>query len=386
MRKRKICVVSGSRAEYGLLYWLIRALQQEKTIELQTIVTGMHLSPEFGLTINEIAGDGVFINDRVEMLLSSDTPSGIAKSVGLGVIGFADALERLKPDMLVVLGDRFEILAAAQAAMFFKIPIAHIHGGELTEGAIDDSIRHCITKMAHIHLVSAEPYRTRVIQLGENPANVYNVGALGIEQVLNTERMSRADLESSLQFNFRERTFLVTYHPVTLSRTGNEHAINNLLAALDEFPDASIIITKPNADSEGRFIAEQIDRYVSRSEGRVLGVNNLGRLRYLSAASLSDVVIGNSSSGVIEIPALQKPTVNIGDRQKGRLKGPSIIDCGESTSDIVAAIKRAVSPDFQSIVYKKEPLFGDGSASARMTAILKEIALKDIVNKSFYNT
>lgn len=386
MLKRKICVVSGSRAEYGLLYWLIRALQQEKTIELQTIVTGMHLSPEFGLTINEIERDAVFINDRVEMLLSSDTPSGITKSVGLGVIGFADALERLRPDILVVLGDRFEMLAAAQAAMFFKIPIAHIHGGEITEGAIDDSIRHCITKMAHIHLVSAEPYRARVIQLGENPVNVYNVGALGIEQVLNTERMSRADLESSLQFNFRERTFLVTYHPVTLSRTGNEVAINNLLAALDEFPDASIIITKPNADSEGRFIAEQIDSYVSRSEGRVLGVNNLGRLRYLSAASLSDAVIGNSSSGVIEIPALQKPTVNIGDRQKGRLKGPSVIDCGESTSEIVTAIKRAVSPEFHSIVHKEEPLFGDGSASARMTAILKEITLTDIVNKSFFNT
>lgn len=386
MQKRKICVVSGSRAEYGLLYWLIRALQQEETVELQTVVTGMHLSPEFGLTINEIERDGVFINDRVEMLLSSDTPAGITKSVGLGVIGFADVLERLRPDILVVLGDRFEMLAAAQAAMFFKIPIAHVHGGEITEGAIDDSIRHCITKMAHIHFVSAEPYRSRVIQLGENPANVYNVGALGIEQVLSTKRMSRVELEKDLQFNFKETTFLVTYHPVTLSRTGNEYAINNLLAALDEFPDASIIITKPNADSEGRFIAEQIDRYASRSEGRVLAVNNLGRLRYLSAASLSDAVIGNSSSGVIEIPALHKPTVNIGDRQKGRLKGPSVIDCGESTLEIIAAIKRALSPDFRSIVHKGEPLFGDGSASARMTAILKEIMLTDIVNKSFYNT
>jgi UDP-N-acetylglucosamine 2-epimerase (non-hydrolysing)/GDP/UDP-N,N'-diacetylbacillosamine 2-epimerase (hydrolysing) len=343
---RKICVVTGTRAEYGLLFWLLKEIEADTELQLQIIVTGMHLSPEFGLTYRTIEEDGFIIDARVEMLLSSDTPVGIAKSIGLGIIGFADVLERLKPDVMVVLGDRFEILAATQAALVARVPVAHIHGGETTEGAIDESIRHSITKMSHLHFVAAEPYRSRVIQMGEQPDTVFNVGALGIENIKRLQLLDKSQLEQCINFELGATSFLVTYHPATLGAIAPHVAMQALLDALDHFSDAKIIFTKPNSDTDGRVLGQMIDEYAHHNEGRVAVFTSMGQIRYYSALKLVDVVIGNSSSGIIEAPACNIPTVNIGDRQSGRLKADSIVDCAETTESIVAAINKALSPLF----------------------------------------
>lgn len=347
---RKICAVTGSRAEYGLLYPLLREIQADPDLELLLLVTGMHLSPEFGLTYREIERDGFAIADKVEMLLSADTPTAIAKSVGLGTMGLAESYARLQPDIVVLLGDRYEILAAAQAALFARIPLAHLHGGERTEGATDEAIRHAITKMAHLHFVAAEPYRRRVIQLGENPARVFNVGAVGSDNIRPQELLSRESLERELDFPLGKVNFLVTYHPATLGRTGSAQAMEELLAALDHFPEAKIIFTKPNSDTDGRVIGQMMDGYAARQPERAKAFVSLGQTRYLSAVSRCQVVIGNSSSGLTEVPALGKPAVNLGDRQKGRLRPASVIDCAEREEDIVQAIRKALSADFQARV------------------------------------
>jgi UDP-N-acetylglucosamine 2-epimerase (non-hydrolysing)/GDP/UDP-N,N'-diacetylbacillosamine 2-epimerase (hydrolysing) len=319
MNKRKICIVTGTRAEYGLLYWLMKEIQGDPDLELQTIATGMHLSPEFGLTYKKIEEDGFTINEKVEMLLSSDTPVGIAKSVGLGVIGFADALARQKPDIMVVLGDRFEILAAAQAAMIARIPIAHIHGGETTEGAIDEAIRHAVTKMAHFHFTAAEPYRRRIVQLGEAPERVMNYGAPGLDNIKKLKLLNRAAFEKAIKFSLGKMSFLVTYHPVTLSAANPDQSFKELTNALDQFPEAKIIFTKANADTAGRIINYNIEKYVKQNPQRAKVFTSMGQLLYLSAIKNMDIVIGNSSSGITEAPSFCKPTVNIGQRQRGRL-------------------------------------------------------------------
>lgn len=375
---RKICVVTGTRAEYGLLYWLMREIQADADLHLQLIATGMHLSPEFGLTHKRIEADGFSIDEKVEMLLSSDTPVGVAKSIGLGVIGFADALERLKPDVLVVLGDRYEILSAAQAALVARIPVAHIHGGETTEGAIDESIRHAITKMANLHFVAAEPYRKRVIQMGEQPDTVFNVGSPGLDNIARLQLLSRDRLEQELGCSLGELSFLVTYHPATLGATSPRHAMQELLQALDRFPRAQIIFTKPNSDTGGRVIGQMIDEYAQGNKGRVAVFMSMGQLRYLSALQYVDAVIGNSSSGIIEAPALKIPTVNIGERQTGRLKARSIVDCNETTEAIVAAINMALSPAFKDEARRGVSLYGVGKSSILIKDCLKQANLKVI--------
>lgn len=380
---RKICVVTGTRAEYGLLYWLMKEIQGDADLQLQVIATGMHLSPEFGLTYRTIEEDGFFIDAKVEMLLSSDTPVGIAKSIGLGVIGFADALDRLRPDFLVVLGDRYEILAAVQAALVAKVPVAHIHGGETTQGAIDESIRHALTKLSHLHFVAAEAYRQRVIQLGENPDKVFNVGALGLENLKRLELLDRPRLEESIGFELGRSCLLVTYHPATLGELKAGDAMNALLHALDRFPNARIIFTKPNSDADGRELGQMIDEYAENNRERVTVFTSLGQLRYLSAMKLVNAVVGNSSSGIIEAPACHTPTVNIGERQSGRLKAASIIDCRETADSISKAIELALSPAFRENLKNAVSLYGCGESALQIKDHLKKTDLG--TNKLFHD-
>ena len=385
MTKRKICVVTGTRAEYGLFYWLMREIQGDDELELQIIATGQHLSPEFGLTYKNIEADGFVINAKVEMLLSSDSPVGIAKSVGLGTIGFADALARLQPDIMVLLGDRFEALAAAQTAMILRIPIAHIHGGETTEGAIDEAIRHSITKMSQIHFVSEPEYRDRVIQLGENPESVFEVGAVGIDNIIRLKLLSLQDLEKQINFSLGKKFFLVTYHPETLTGKSPVEALQTLFAVFDEFPEYKLIFTQANSDAGGRIINEQIEAYAKKNKERVLLVKSLGQLRYLSAMKLCAAVVGNSSSGLLEAPVLRVPTINIGDRQKGRKRYPSVIDCNEDKQQLLSAIQSLRDSNFLQKIQSMEIPHTDGKIAITMKNILKQAELSNICQKTFYD-
>jgi len=381
--RQKICVVTGSRADYGLLYWIMRKIESNPNLELQIIVTGMHLSPEFGLTYREIESDGFHISARVEMLISADTPTAIAKSVGLGLIGFADTFSHLAPDKVVVLGDRFEILAAAQAAAFSLIPIAHIHGGETSEGSIDESIRHALTKLSTWHFVAAESYRKRVVQLGEHPSRVFNVGAPGLDNLAQLELMSREDLESALSIKIGSPLLLVTYHPATLGELSPEKAIAEVLEALDRFPEATIIFTYPNADAGGRSVINQLQAYEAKYPKRVKGFASLGQLRYLSLLALCDVVIGNSSSALIEAPVTRTAAVDIGPRQRGRLKASSVLEANETADEIAAQIVKALSPSFKLGLANVESLYGYSGASERIIEEL--IRLEKPLAKAFYD-
>lgn len=381
---RKICIITGTRAEYGLLYWLMREVQKDPDLHLQIIATGMHVSPEFGLTYRSIESDGFVIDAKVEMLLSSDTPQGIAKSMGIGVIGFSDALARLKPDMVVMLGDRFELLAAAQVAMVLRIPIAHLSGGEATEGLMDEAIRHCLTKMAHVHFVSAEPYRKKVIQLGERPESVFHVGTTSADNIQNMGWMDRKQFEEAIAFSLGEINFLVTYHPVTLKQDHCEASFKQVLQALNHFETAKIIFTKSNSDTEGRILNPMIDRYVADHPHRAIAFMSLGQKLYLNAIRHMDVVIGNSSSGIIEVPFLNKPTVNIGDRQKGRLRASSIIDCDDQAPLIIQAIDLALSFDFKKKCAKVDSPYGGDHVSVKIKEQLKNLNLDGILFKKFY--
>lgn len=379
---RKICVVTGSRAEYGLLSGLMRAIKDDPELELQVIATNMHLSPEFGLTYRNIEEDGFVINKKVVMLLSSDTPNATAKSVGLGFIGFADAYEDLRPDMIVVLGDRYEIISAVSTALFYKIPVAHLHGGEITEGAYDDCIRHSITKMSHLHFTSTEEYRRRVIQLGEDPKRVFNVGAPGIENIMKVPLMSKDELESSLGgFSLGDKYFVVTYHPVTLENSTAAEQVQNLLDALDEYPDYSTIFTLPNSDTDGRVIIKLINEYVARHSDRSVAYPSLGLRRYLSALKYAKAAVGNSSSGIIEVPSFGIPTLNIGDRQKGRLAADSVINCGTSKEDIMVGLDKALGMNCEQIT---NPYEGENTTED-ILSVLKKYPLEGLIQKSFYN-
>jgi len=381
---RAVCVVTGSRAEYGLLRWLMQEIRDDSRLRLQVVVTGMHFAARFGTTYREIVADGFEIDAKVDMLLDADDPVSVTKSIGRGVIGFADVFQNLQPDLLVVLGDRFEILAAAQAAVFAQIPIAHIHGGELTEGVIDDSVRHAVTKMSQLHFTAAEPYRRRVIQMGEDPARVFNVGALGVENVKRTEPLSRKDFESAIGMPLGDFPLLVTFHPETLDRD-RDGSIVALLAALDQFLEGRIIFTSPNADSGGQAIADAIDRYVGVRSERATLCRSLGHTHYVTALAHVRAVIGNSSSGIIEAPAAGVPTVNIGDRQKGRLRSASIIDCEAKTPAIAEAIRRALSPEFQRIAKATVPTYGVGDAARRIHEILATAPLGQLARKAFHD-
>ncbi|UQZ33838.1 UDP-N-acetylglucosamine 2-epimerase (hydrolyzing) [Paenibacillus sp. PK3_47] len=382
MSNRKVCVVTGTRAEYGLLYYLMQEIQSDPALELQIIATGMHLSPEFGLTYQQIEQDGFIINEKIEMLLSADTPSSIAKSMGIGVLGYADSFQRLQPDVIVLLGDRFEMLAAAQTALVMRIPVAHISGGELTEGAIDDSIRHAITKMSHIHFPSTNEYSQRIIQLGEQRERVFQVGNLGVEAIRKMTLFTEKELSTLYGFSLN-KLFLITFHPVTLEVQTAEKQIEELLAALDHFPEYNIVFTKSNADTDGRIINKRIDEYAAIHSDRVRAVFSLGQLKYLSTMKYCSAVIGNSSSGIIEAPVFLKPTINIGDRQKGRLKANSIIDCAPKEKDIRDSIHKAISPPFQQKAKDTVLKYDGETTSVDITQILKTIDLRNIIQKSF---
>lgn len=385
MGPRKICIVTGTRAEYGLLYWLMREIQEDSDLELQLIVTGAHLSPEYGNTVQEIERDGFQIHERIEMLLSSDTPNAVTKAMGLGLIGFADAYARLKPDIVVLLGDRYEMMVAAQAAMVAKIPIAHIHGGERTEGLIDEAIRHSITKMSHLHFVATDEYQRRVIQLGEHPDRVFNFGAIGIDNIIKLQLLDREELQRSLQFDLGDHYFVVTYHPVTLGLSQPARTFQELIEALNAYPEYKVIITKPNADPQNKEIISMIDRYADDNRDRVLSVSSLGQLRYLSAVKHCDAVIGNSSSGIIEVPVLKRPTVNVGDRQRGRAMGPTVINVSENKDDIIEGIELALSNKFQKIVQESESIYGKGNVSHKIKDVIKSYPLEGILLKIFHD-
>ncbi|MCG9783360.1 UDP-N-acetylglucosamine 2-epimerase [Vibrio brasiliensis] len=380
---KKVAVFTGTRAEYGLLFWLLKDIQSDPDLTLQLLVSGMHLSPEFGDTYKQIEKDGFNIDEKIEILLSSDSAVGTAKSMGLGVLGFADALSRLAPDVLVILGDRFEALAAAQTAMILRIPIIHLHGGEITEGAYDDAIRHAITKLSYLHGTSTDEYRNRVIQLGESPARVRNIGAIGLDHLNRASFMTVSELSESLSFELTEPYFVVTYHPVTLGNESPKESFQSLLEALDEYPDHQVILTYPNADDGGRRIVPMLEDYAVSQPKRVLAIPSLGQVRYLSSVKHAAAVIGNSSSGIIEVPAFDVPTVNIGSRQKGRLAAKSVLNAAAMKESISKAIGLAVSRKYKAENESIANPYGQGDSSKQVIEMIKGLEFNPC--KSFYD-
>lgn len=384
---KRIGIMTGTRAEYGLLKPLMQEINKDNDLELYLIVSGMHLSPEFGMTYKEIEEDGFEINAKVEMLLSSDSPVGISKSIGLGIIGFADEFQRADLDMLILLGDRYEALSAAICAMVMRIPIAHLHGGELTEGAIDEGIRHSITKMSYLHFTSTEEYRRRVIQLGENPERVFCVGAIGVENIKKINLMTKEELERSIHFEIDENTVIVTYHPVTLENNTVEEQFLNLLEVLDRNPKIRMIFTKANADTNGRIVNELIDKYTAQNSERACAFMSLGQKRYLSALKYCRIVIGNSSSGIIEAPSFGKPIINIGDRQKGRICADSVINCGYTQQEIQRAMETALTEEFENKARNCRNPYEKENTAANIISVIKDYLLNDKIKlkKGFYD-
>lgn len=384
--KKNIAVLTAARAEYGLLSPVIKKLMLNREINVNIVVTGMHLSPEFGLTFKEIEKDGIKIDKKIEILLSSDTPVSVSKSMGLALISFSEYFEESKPDALLVLGDRYETLAVCCAAMNERIPIIHLHGGETTEGAVDEAIRHCITKMSYLHFTSTEEYRKRVIQLGEDPNRVFHVGALGVENVLNCPLLSRKDLEDSIGVDLDRPYSIVTYHPVTLEGESMTGHMKELCDALDERPDMLYIVTKSNADAGGRAVNQMWDEYAA-DRNNVFVFESLGMVRYLSAVKYSAFVIGNSSSGLIEVPSFKKPTINIGDRQKGRIKALSVIDCKADKRSITNAIDYALSRECSGICSNvANPYEGNQTSDRIVSLIMSKVLLENVdLKKRFYD-
>lgn len=380
---RKICVVTGSRAEYGILRGLMLAIKNDPELTLQIIATNQHLSKLQGETYQEIERDGFAIDYKVYMAddWAPDNANTTAKAISRGVSGFADAFDALQPDLLLILGDRYEMLALASTALVYKIPIAHLHGGEITEGAFDDAIRHAITKMSHLHFTSTEAYRRRVIQLGEQPERVFNVGALGVENVMKTNFMSKDEIEQSLGFQMTDKCFLCTYHPVTLSNMSSEEQVLNLLRALDDYKDFHIIFTYSNSDTNSQIIIKRIQEYVDKNQGRCMFIPSLGQRRYFSALKYMKAVLGNSSSGIIEVPSFGIPTLDIGDRQKGRIAADSVIHCGYSTEEIRDGLKEVVA--YQSKIIDN-PYYKKGTCDAILN-IIKTFPLENLVQKHFYD-
>lgn len=382
MKQVKICVITGTRAEFGLLLPLMKRLKGDEAYELQILATGMHLSPEFGATYRNIEEAGFVINEKVEMLLSADSDTAIVKSAGLGMIGYADALDRLNPDWVVLLGDRFEAFAAAAAAYLKKIPIIHLHGGEVTAGATDEALRHAITKMATLHFASTETYRRRIMQLGEPDDQVFNVGAIGLDNVYNLPSLTRHELEVSLGISLDKPLFLITYHPVTLEHASSEQQMYELLSALDKLQGVQLVFTMPNADADGRVIIKLIQEFVAKHE-HAKAFTSLGQLRYLSTMKYASIVLGNSSSGILEAPSFGIPTVNIGDRQKGRIAAESVIHCEPYRQSIESAIHKALSPDFQAFCKQVENPYGRGGVAERIMGVLKTKLESKNLKKAF---
>jgi GDP/UDP-N,N'-diacetylbacillosamine 2-epimerase (hydrolysing) len=383
--KRTVCVVTGTRAEYGLLYWLMKAISGSDKLKLQIMVTGTHLSPEFGLTYKEIEKNGFIIDKKIEMLLSADTPTSISKSIAIGMISFTDALDELKPDIIVLLGDRYELLSVAISALTARIPIAHIHGGETTIGVFDEAIRHSITKMSWLHFTAAEEYQKRVIQLGENPDRVFMVGGLGVDVINKTRLLSKTQLSKVLQFEFGKKNLLVTYHPVTLEINKTQIYFKELLNVLADLEDTKIIITSPNADTDSRILIDMINEFVSMHSERVVMFNYMGTLKYLSTLQFVDGIVGNSSSGLTEAPSFKIGTVNIGDRQKGRLKSESVIDCSPETNSIRQAINKLYNNNFKKKLKNAQNPYGGGNATTEILDMLINHKIPNELKKQFYD-
>jgi GDP/UDP-N,N'-diacetylbacillosamine 2-epimerase (hydrolysing) len=385
MKKRKICVITGSRAEYGQLFWILKEIQEDNELELQLIVTGMHLSPEFGQTSEIIKNDGFPITRKVEVLLSSDTAVGISKSMGLAMISFSEVFETISPDICLVLGDRFEIFSAVSAALTARIPVAHIHGGETTEGAIDEAFRHSITKMSHLHFTANDVYSKRVIQLGENPSHVYTTGTPIIDNICKLKLLNRAEFEESINFKLNKKNFLITFHPVTLESNTSGNQFNELLKALSKFENTNLIFTFPNSDTDGRIIIEMINDFVKNNSKNSISFQSLGQIRYLSALKHVDVVIGNSSSGLTEVPSFNKPTINIGNRQKGRLKANSVLDSNPIAEEIFESINYSLSNSFQESIQEVLNPYGSVGASLKIKTILKTVEIDNLIFKKFFD-
>lgn len=382
--KRKIAVFTGTRAEYGLLKPLMKEIRASSTLELQLIVSGAHLTTVHGNTWQQIEADGFVIDERVDMLLASDSAIGVTKSMGLGLIGFAESLHRLQPDILVVLGDRYEALAIATAAMIARIPIAHIHGGESTEGLIDEAIRHSITKMAHLHFVAADEFKGRVLRLGEQPERVWVVGAAGLDNIADVPIISRWELESFLKLELKRPVVLLTYHPVTLCLSDSATVMSSLLRILKEIA-GTIVITGANADPGGEGVREVIARFAAENATTVRSVDSLGVERYLSLMRCADLVVGNSSSGLLEAPAIGVPTVDIGDRQAGRLRAQSVVHCGEAEDEIRNALKHALSQQHRDVCTARATPYGQPGAARRILEVLESVSLEGILKKRFYD-
>ncbi len=381
---KNITIVTGTRAEYGLLRPLIKKLEASNDFILRLVVTGMHLSPEFGLTYKEIEEDGVKIFCKIDTLLSSDSSEAISKSIGLGLVSFSDFFKNQETDLLIILGDRTELLSVSIAAMIKGVPIAHISGGETTEGAYDEAIRHSLTKMSYIHFTATAGYTKRVIQLGEAPERVFNVGAIGIDSIKNLKLLSRDEFQKSIAFPLDKKNLLVTFHPVTLEKESAEQQFRAILDSIDKFTETNIIFTKPNSDKGGRIISKMIDDYVKTNKEKSVSFDSLGQLRYLSALQFVDAVLGNSSSGIVEVPYFKIPTINIGDRQKGREMPLSIINCEPSESEITSSLELAFSEEFKTSITNVASPYGDGTATDKIFEVLKKLDIKS-VKKTFYD-
>ncbi len=382
---RKICVITTNRAEYGLLYWLMKGIREEPDFQLQVVVTGAHLSPEFGSTIDRIRDDGFKVDRSFDLELFGDKALDITHSLALALEGFAASFQTLKPDLVVILGDRSEILGAATAALIANIPVAHLHGGELSEGAIDDSIRHAVTKLSHLHFAAAESYRKRIIQLGEQPGRVFMVGGLGIDNINKISLLAQPELEKSIGLAFNKHNLLITYHPETLDPAMAGEQVGHLLEALDKLPDTSLIFTMPNADTGHRIIVEKIQSFVQSRENRAILIPSMGQLNYLSTMKLVDAVVGNSSSGIIEAPGYQIGTINIGKRQDGRLRAGSVIDCGTSEPEITGAFAKLYSPGFRQQLKSTVNPYGTGGAAEKIISVLKNTDFNNLIIKRFYD-
>ncbi len=381
---KKVCVVTATRAEYGLLKPLMELIKESQQLELQIIATGAHLSPEFGLTYKNIENDGFSINEKVEILLSSDTPSSIVKTMGVAMMGMADALPRLNPDLIVILGDRYEMLAIASAATICKIPIVHLHGGEITEGAYDDAIRHAITKMSHLHFTSTEEYRKRIIQMGENPESVFNVGAIGLDNIRNLQLLSKEKLEEDLNIEFKKYNYQVTFHPETLGDLSSAEQFQNLLNVIKKQEDSFFVFTKANADTDGRIINQMIDDFVQDNPKIAKAFNSLGTLRFLSTVKMCDAIVGNSSSGILEAPSLHTATINIGNRQKGRTQAASIINVNNSEEGIRSGFDQVKKMILEKRLDEVINPYDNGGAAKEIFNKIVEYKIIQ-TNKSFYN-
>ncbi len=381
---KRIAVITGTRAEFGILTPLLNKIKNHPDLYLQLVASAMHLSPEFGYTVNEIQNSGFKVDKKVECILSSDTAVGISKSIGLALISFAEVFEELKPDLIIILGDRSEMIAAAIAATMANIPIAHIHGGETTEGAYDESLRHAITKMSYLHFASTENYRKRIMQLGESPDRIFNVGAMGLDSIKELDLLDLEKFEEAIQFKLGKRNILITYHPVTLESKTSKNQFEIILKTVDKLEDTSLIFTHANSDKDGRVVNQMIEDYVSVNSQKAISFKSLGQVRYLSALKHVDVILGNSSSGIIEVPFFNIPSINIGDRQKGRIANQSVIQSEVTEKAIANALKKAFDPEFRNEIKNQIQIYGHGNTSEKILEVILNTKIQGL-KKPFYD-